>query len=210
MLERKLIERTAASEQRRLRKLFTAEGLGDLKPTQLLLRMQLLLGDKRGTTDESIIKELFMQRMPPNTRMVLASMSESTPLDELATLADKIREVATLSIAAVNVPSQASDEMEQLRVEFARLEQQISVLQAPTGPTQSQSRSHNRPQPRSPSQQESVGIIGDSATLPSNARSLVPRRETARPATSGDELRWPSDKLPLFRDRPLHKNAVSG
>ena len=151
-----------------------------------------------------------MQRMPPNTRMVLASMSESTPLDELATLADKIREVATLSIAAVNVPSQASDEMEQLRVEFARLEQQISVLQAPTGPTQSQSRSHNRPHPRSPSQQESVGIIGDSATLPSNARSLVPRRETARPATSGDELRWPSDKLPLFRDRPLHKNAVSG
>lgn len=151
-LKQKLIERTAASEQRRLRELFTAEELGDRKPTQLLRRMQLLLGDKAGTTDGSIIKELFMQRMPQNIRMVLASMSETTPLEELATLADKIREVAAPSIAAVNAPSQPTSEVERLRAENARLQQQIATLQAPTGPRRRRSRSHNRGRPRSPSQ----------------------------------------------------------
>lgn len=151
-LKQKLIERTAASEQRRLRELFTAEELGDRKPTQLLRRMQLLLGDKAGTTDGSIIKELFMQRMPQNIRMVLASMSETTPLEELATLADKIREVAAPSIAAVNAPSQPTSEVERLRAENARLQQQIATLQAPTGPRRRRSRSRNRGRPRSPSQ----------------------------------------------------------
>ena len=95
VLKRKLIEHTAASEQRQLQELFTAEELGDRKPMQLLRRMQLLMEDKAGTTDGSIIKELFMQRLPQNVRMVLASVIESTLLEELAILADKIKEVAT-------------------------------------------------------------------------------------------------------------------
>ena len=152
VLKQKLIERTAASEQRRLRELFTAEELGDRKPTQLLRRMQLLLGDKAATTDGSIIKELFLQRMPQSVRIVLASVSESTPLEELANLADKIREVATPSIASVNVPTHATSELEQLRAENARLQQQISALQAATGPRRPRSRSRNRGRPRSPSQ----------------------------------------------------------
>ena len=152
VLRQKLIERTAASEQRRLRELFTAEELGDRKPTQLLRRMQLLLGDKAGTTDGSIIKELFLQRMPQSVRMVLASVSESTPLEELAALADKIREVATPSIASVNVPAHALSEIEQLRAENARLQQQVSALQAATGPRRRRSRSRNRERRRSPSQ----------------------------------------------------------
>ena len=105
VLKQILIERTAASEQRRLQQLFTAEDLGDQKPTQLLHRMQQLLGEKAVTTDGSLIKELFMQRLPSNVRMVLAAASEKTPLEELAALADKIMEVALPSIATVATPA---------------------------------------------------------------------------------------------------------
>ena len=114
--------------------------------------MQQLLGEKATTTDGSIIKELFMQRLPTNVRMVLAAASEKTPLEELATLADKIMEVALPSIATVATPPQATSEVEHLRAENASLRKQISALQTATGPRRRRSRSRNRGRPRSPSQ----------------------------------------------------------
>ena len=95
VLKQQLIGRTAASEQRRLQQLFNAEERGDRKPTQLLRRMHQLLGDKASTTDSTFLRELFLQRLPANVRMVLASTPEPTSLDQLATLADKIMEAVT-------------------------------------------------------------------------------------------------------------------
>ena len=123
--------------------MFTAEKLGDQKPTQLLHQMQQLLDEKVGTTDGSIIRELFMQRLPNNLRMVPVAASEKTPLQDLVTLADKIMEVATPSIATVAAPSQPTSEVEQLRVENASLQKQISALQAATGSRRHRSQSRN-------------------------------------------------------------------
>ena len=72
VLKAQLIKRTAASEQRRLQQLFSAEELGDRKPTQLLHRLQQLAGDTPGA-DGAFLRELFLQRLPNNVRMVLAS-----------------------------------------------------------------------------------------------------------------------------------------
>lgn len=127
VLKEQLIKRTAASEQRRLQQLFNSEELGDRKPTQLLRRMQQLLGDRVGVADGTFLRELFLQRLPANVRMVLASTSATATLEELAELADKVAEVAAPTVAAVN-SSQLSSEVEQLRAEVSKLQASIKTL----------------------------------------------------------------------------------
>ena len=88
VLRTQLIKLTAATEQRRLRQLFTAEELGDHIPSQLLRRLQQLLGDAAGPNpDNTFLRELFFQRLPGDIKMVLAS-SGDMPLEALATLVD--------------------------------------------------------------------------------------------------------------------------
>ena len=132
-LKEQLIKCTAASEQRRLQQLFNAEELGDRKPTQLLQCMQQLLGEKASTTDGSFLQELFLRRLPSNVCMVLASTADTTSLDKLASLADKIMEVATpTSSVSVVSQSQLTSEMEQLRTQISdlhKLVQQLSISQ---------------------------------------------------------------------------------
>ncbi len=112
-LKAELIKRTAASAQRKLQQLISGEELGDRKPTQLLRRMQQLLGDQLGTTADAntFLLELFLQRLPANVRMVLASADASMDLHNLA---DKVIEVATPTISAVTSHSDTL-EVKQLR-----------------------------------------------------------------------------------------------
>lgn len=129
-LKAQLIKRTAASEQRKLQQLISGEELGDRKPTQLLRKMQQLLGDKLGTgTDtNSFLRELFLQRLPPNVRMVLASADPSTTLENLADMADKIIEVSTPTVAAMSTVSVDNSEVKQLRDEVSRLADLVASL----------------------------------------------------------------------------------
>ena len=60
-LKEQLKKHMAASEQRRLQQLFSSDEVGNRKPTQLLQRMQQLLGDTPGITDRSFIRKLFLQ-----------------------------------------------------------------------------------------------------------------------------------------------------
>ena len=63
-LRQQLVRRTAVSEQRRLQQHLTTEELGDRKPSQLLRRIQQLLGDRAAATDGTLVRELFLQRLP--------------------------------------------------------------------------------------------------------------------------------------------------
>ncbi len=85
-LKTQLTKRTTASEL-----LFTSEELGTRKPTQLLRRLQQLLGNRPTMTDDSFLPELFLQCLHLEVRMVLASTPECTKLDQLAELAESWR-----------------------------------------------------------------------------------------------------------------------
>ena len=114
-LKEELIKRTTASEQCRLQLLLNAEDLGDRTPSQLLRRMQQLMGGKAVTDDQSFVRQLFLQRLPPNVRMVLASTKDDEDLESLASLADKVMEVAS---PAVNrkVMNKKEEKMKEVRV----------------------------------------------------------------------------------------------
>ncbi len=105
-LKHQLIARIADSERQKLRQLLTAEELGDRKPSQLLRKMQLLLGEKAKMIDSSLLRELFLQRLPANVQMILAS-ADSMTLDKLAEMADPITDIATPTISSSAHPRKA-------------------------------------------------------------------------------------------------------
>ena len=104
-LKCEIIKRTSVSQQERLRQLLTAEELGDRKPSQLLRRMRSLLG--ANTLEDSILKQLFLSRLPRNTQVVLASAKDRENIEHLAELADNIAEVyaPAPTLASVSNPS---------------------------------------------------------------------------------------------------------
>ena len=69
-LKKELIKGTAGSYQQKLQKLLSGVELGDQKPSQLLCRMRQFWS---GDADDILFRELFLQRLPANVRMVLAS-----------------------------------------------------------------------------------------------------------------------------------------
>ena len=147
-LKEALIQRTEASEQRRLQQLLTAEELGDRKPSQLLRHMQHLLGDSGPAPDSAFVRQLFLQRLPPSVRMVLASSSADLSLQQLAEMADRILEVSHVpTVAPVTDPNVS--EMRQLTTTLTRL---VAALDATLSHSRESSDSHRQSRPsRSPS-----------------------------------------------------------
>ena len=152
MLKDELIKRTSATEQKRLQQLLNEEVLGDRKPTQLLRHMRKLLGDR--VLEESILRQLFLQRLPANVQMVLASTGDSVKLEQLAELADKMMDVsfhqpptvATVSAAPKAQPPPAPQtELELLRKEISQLSLHVAALsRRPRHRTRSRTRSRSQ------------------------------------------------------------------
>ena len=163
-LKEQLIKRTAASEQRRLQQLFNAEELGDRKPTQLLRRMQQLLGDKATNTDAAFMRELFLQHLPSNVRMVLASTPDTGNIEDLAQLADKVMEVAVPSVANITT----STELQHLRQEVTDLKGMLQSLKL------TQRRSRSRPSSPAPCTEQSQELCWYHAKFGDQARKCKP------------------------------------
>ncbi len=149
-LKEQLTKRTTASEQRKLQLLFTSEELGDRKPTQLLRRMQQLLGDRPGLTDTSgtFPSEVAKQ----STHCSSLNSRHHIP----AEMEDKVMEVAASPIAGIqagttptsNMPppsTTATDLSKQVDDLRSRLEKLFTKLSRSRSSSSSRSRSSRQP-----------------------------------------------------------------
>lgn len=99
------LARLQSSAATRLKELLSKEELGNEKPSELLRRMKKLLGDKYQTFDQDIFKQLYYQRLPPNTQGSLFSVKDKLAIDELAKLADEFTATVTSPSAVHAVQS---------------------------------------------------------------------------------------------------------
>ena len=145
-----------------MQQLLTAEELGDRKPSQLLQRMQQLLGDAGPPPEGAFVCQLFLQRMPPSVRMVLASASTTLTLPQLAKMrkmADRILEVSHVpTVAPITDPNVG--EMRQLTATLTRL-----VATLDTTLSHSREISDGCHQSRSPSRSAFPAFISSTVSL---------------------------------------------
>ena len=156
-LKGELIRRLQSSEQKRLRQLLTEEELADRKPSQLLRRMQQLVGTNK--LDEALLKELFMGRLPAGVKLVLAAAPQDMSLDAQASMADRVIEATSTSVHAVSEPSPPSATITVLEQKVAALAIAVEKLtkQAHYSRGRSSHRASSRPQSSSPARESTAG-----------------------------------------------------
>lgn len=158
-LKTELIKRLSASNEKKLKQLLMHEELGDRKPSQFLRHLSGLAGDN---VPEDFIKTIWTSRLPRSIQTVLAGQPASTPIDELADLADRINEIAPASpmvAAAAASTSQAipGSVLSDLTREIAELRKQFQNFSSGsnTGSNNGRSRSRTRQQSRNRSRTRS-------------------------------------------------------
>ncbi|CAE1256052.1 unnamed protein product [Acanthosepion pharaonis] len=87
-LKEAILRRMGRTEESLIRKLFSNLTCDGRTPSQLLRYMKSRLG--KNTMADSILKSLWLDRLPTTITQILAPMSENTPIDQLADAADRI------------------------------------------------------------------------------------------------------------------------
>lgn len=136
-IKERLIARFELTAQEKMEKLLGSCDLGDLRPTHLLARMQELASGLK--VDDSLLRMLFLQRLPANIRGVLSINDGS--LSKLAEMGDKMTELVpqTSAVKTLAVP----DSQESLADQVAALTAELQRMKA-QGPDRRRPRSVSR------------------------------------------------------------------
>lgn len=143
-LKEKLIAVYTESETVKIKQLLQDLQLGDMRPSQLLSKMSDLAA---GNLTDTMLKTLWMNRLPANMQAILAASSES--LVKIAEIADKIHELAApaqLHAVQASIPSVAA-----LQAQINELTNQVAKLVASQSKPQNRSASRSRQRHRSSS-----------------------------------------------------------
>jgi hypothetical protein len=105
-LKAELIKKLSISRPQEIRQLLNGEELGDRKPTVFLQHLRSLAGS---TTDEGILRELWLRRLPLEVQRILIAHKD-LDLEQVAEIADAILEAsssdsAPVAFAVSNTPS---------------------------------------------------------------------------------------------------------
>ena len=114
-LKTELLRQTSLSAKQKYDRLISDEVLGDRWPSQLLQRMQALVGEQQAETP--FFREMFVSKLPPTVQTVIAAL-DGLPVAQVASAADKMMEYQTSShIARISRPATRSP--------TARLQEQL-------------------------------------------------------------------------------------
>ena len=127
-----LIRRIAEFDTSRIQQLLSSAQLGDKKPSQLLRHMERLVGAK--TIDPSLLRQLFLQRLPTNIVMVLEATADSVNLSTQAEIADRLMALQdncprpVSQITSTTMPQAREPDMKTPQQEIASLRADIAAL----------------------------------------------------------------------------------
>ncbi|XP_026323301.1 uncharacterized protein LOC113232739 [Hyposmocoma kahamanoa] len=142
-----MIKRFSTSEAQRIRQLISGKDLGDRKPSVFLRHLRSL---SPNLTDETILRELFLQRLPRTVQATLTAQAELS-LEKIAELTDKILEVTPSStgiVCATALLGPSNNELVPIIAQLQALSKQVAALSTRHLRSRSSSR-RSCPRPRS-------------------------------------------------------------
>lgn len=95
-LKQTILHRTGFSEERKIRDRLTNVTIGGSKPSQLLRRMQSLLGDNN--ISATVFHQMWLDKLPSEMVRILAALSDEVDTPKLAIIADKVADTAPVRI----------------------------------------------------------------------------------------------------------------
>lgn len=125
-VKQRLVSSFGDTEERRIKRLLKELELGDKRPSHLLQEMRQLAGT---LVSEDFLKTLWIQQLPSSVRAVVMAGSENLP--ELAILADRVIEVASVkfeSCAISTTSATLSSQVSELQKQVASLSDQLCNL----------------------------------------------------------------------------------
>ncbi|CAE1231487.1 unnamed protein product [Acanthosepion pharaonis] len=124
-LKEAILRRMGRTEESLIRELFSNLTFDGRTPSQLLRYMKSRLG--KNTMADSILKSLWLDRLPTTITQILAPMSENTSIDELADAADRIFSQLDNQTTPVH-SAEATGDHRSLEITVEELQRQVMDL----------------------------------------------------------------------------------
>ncbi|XP_070164545.1 uncharacterized protein [Polyergus mexicanus] len=143
VIKRALVQRLSVSQEQRIRQLLELEEIGDRKPSQFLRHLRTLAADN---VPDSLLRTLWLGRLPHQTQMILATRTEDC-LNDVAEQADRIHEMTSRTVVAATTTPR-----ETLEAQIQALSKKVTTLMTHLSRGRSRDKKHDRKVSRTRSQ----------------------------------------------------------